>query len=169
VKGKSIVKILLDADSCPKEARKIVLKAAKRNNLRLIYAANRPIPTDGDNGYVVMEVCPATEGAADDRIVTLADAGDFAITRDLGLAQRLIIKGLIVMDDRGRMLTKENIGELLSLRLFKLDLVERGVSWNRNAQYGQKERKKFADSLDRALVRALREGEGGETPRKDKE
>jgi uncharacterized protein YaiI (UPF0178 family) len=144
------MKILVDADSSPRPARELVLRAAKRTGITALFAANRPIP---GIPAARMELCPPGEGAADDRIVELADEGDLAITRDIPLASRLVEKNVNVMDDRGKIYTRENIGEQLSLRNFTVDLAKSGLSWERSANYGKKELKAMADSLDRLLTR----------------
>jgi uncharacterized protein YaiI (UPF0178 family) len=150
------VKILVDADSCPKPARDLILKTAVRRRIRAIFAANRPIAGIGGNGdgYVLMELCPAEEGAADDRIVALAEPGDLAVTRDIPLAARLVEACVLVIDDRGSSYTRENIRERLSLRDFKVGLAENGLETERAAAYGKKELKTFADSLDRVLAKS---------------
>jgi uncharacterized protein YaiI (UPF0178 family) len=153
------VKILVDADSCPRPARELVLRTAERRKIKSIFAANRPIPgVTGD--YAVMELCPAGEGAADDRIVTLAESGDLALTRDIPLANRLVEADICVIDDRGQVYTRENIRERLSLRNFAVGLAENGLETERSANYGKKELKAMADSLDRLLTRLLRNSPG---------
>jgi uncharacterized protein YaiI (UPF0178 family) len=104
-----------------------------------------------------MEICPPGENSADDRIVVLAEPGDLAVTRDLALAKRLLEKDAVVVDDRGRVLTRDNINELLSLRDFVVGLAENGLGVERTASYGKKERKAFADSLDRQLTRLCKQ------------
>jgi uncharacterized protein YaiI (UPF0178 family) len=146
------MKILVDADSCPRDARDLVIRAAGRRKLQVIFAANRPIPgLAGENA--VMDICPAGENSADDRIVELAAAGDLAVSRDLALAKRLLEKGVSVIDDRGRTFSPDSINELLSLRNFTVGLAESGLGTERTANYGKKERKAFADSLDRQLTK----------------
>ena len=144
------MKILVDADSCPKQARDLVLRRAVKLNVRIIFAANRQIP-DADGAE--MEICPAGDNAADDRIVELSEGGDIAITRDVPLAKRLVEKSVNVLDDRGRVFTKNNINELLSLRNFTVGLADNGLEFERTATYGKKELKTFADSLDRILTK----------------
>jgi uncharacterized protein YaiI (UPF0178 family) len=100
-----------------------------------------------------MEICPPTENAADNRIVELAEKGDLVICRDIPLAKRLVEKDVAVIDDRGRIFTRENIGELLSLRNFMVGLAENGLGIERSAGYGKRELKTFADSLDRLLAK----------------
>jgi uncharacterized protein YaiI (UPF0178 family) len=143
------MKILVDADSCPRAARDLVLRRAVGLNLRVIFAANRPIPGEGAE----MEICPAGDNSADDRIVELAEKGDLAITRDVPLAKRLVEKDTVVLADRGRVFTKNNINELLSLRNFMVDLADNGLEYERTANYGKKDLKMFADSLDRLLTK----------------
>jgi uncharacterized protein YaiI (UPF0178 family) len=149
------MKILIDADSCPREARELVLRTAKKRNIKVIFAANRQIPgVDGEN--VTMELCPPGENSADDRIVELAAPGDFAVSRDLALAKRLLEKGAAVIDDRGRVFTTDNINELISLRNFTVGLAENGMGTERTANYGKKELKTFSNSLDRQLTKILK-------------
>jgi uncharacterized protein YaiI (UPF0178 family) len=104
-----------------------------------------------------MELCPPGEGSADNRIVDLARPGDLVLTRDIPLAARLVEADVMVMDDRGRVYTKENIRERLSLRDFMVDLAQSGLGADRIAGYGKRELKLFADCLDRVLARLIRE------------
>jgi len=146
------VKILVDADSCPRAARELVLRRAKKLSIRVIFAANRLIP-DAETSGAQMELCPLGENSADDRIVELAEKGDLVIARDVPLAKRLVEKDVSVVDDRGRVFTKNNINEFLSLRNFTVGLADNGLGIERIANYGKKELKSFADSLDRILTK----------------
>jgi uncharacterized protein YaiI (UPF0178 family) len=146
------MKIFVDADSCPAEVRKLVIRRAAKLEIQAVFAANRPIPGIDGRG-ILMEICPAGEGSADDRIVELSLAGDLVISRDVPLARRLVEAGVTVINDRGRVYSRENIGELLSLRNFTVDLAENGLGMERTASYGRKELKKFADALDRTLTK----------------
>jgi uncharacterized protein YaiI (UPF0178 family) len=146
------MKILVDADSCPRDARELTLRCSRRRGIQVVFAANRPIPgISGEN--IVMEICPPGENAADDRLVELAAPGDLAVSRDLALAKRLLEKNAVVIDDRGRLFTLDNINELLSLRNFTVALAENGLGTERTANYGKKELKAFADSLDRQITK----------------
>ncbi|MDR1107023.1 MAG: DUF188 domain-containing protein [Treponema sp.] len=149
------MQILVDADSCPRAARALVLRASERTGIRAVFAANRPIP--GIRGKTaVMEICPPGEGAADNRIVELASRGDLAVTRDIPLAARLVEAGAAVIDDRGREYTPGNIREKLSLRNISVEFALSGLGAERNAVYGRKELKAMSDSLDRVLSRLAR-------------
>ena len=146
------MRILVDADSCPRDARELVLRTAKKRNIEVIFAANRKIPGI-EGGNAKMEICPAGDNAADDRLAEIALPGDLAVSRDLALAKRLLEKGAAVIDDRGRAFTPDNINELLSIRNFTVALAENGLGTERTANYGKKELKSFADSMDRLLAK----------------
>ena len=154
------MQILVDADSCPHEARDVVLRFSARLGIPVIFAANRPIPgipmqseKISSPAKVRMEICPPGEGSADDRIVSLAKPGDLVITRDLPLAERIVNAGIHVMDDRGTIFSEENIRERRSMRDFIVGLADSGMGIERTASYGSKELNTFANSLDRELTR----------------
>jgi uncharacterized protein YaiI (UPF0178 family) len=147
------MKIFVDADSCPKPVRDIILRAAKRTGSAAVFAANRPIPGIGDSE---MWRCPPEDGAADNAIAERAGPGDIVVTRDIPLAARTLKTGAAALDDRGRIFTAENIGERLSVRNFTVGLAENGMDFDREPGYGKKELKTFADSLDRLITRLSR-------------
>ena len=155
------MQILVDADSCRREARELILRCSARLGINAVFAANRlipgiPVSSSAAETRARMELCPQEEGAADDRIAALAKSGDLVLTRDLPLAERLVGAGVTVLDDRGRVFTKENIKEQRSLRDFAVDLAKNGMGVERIASYSRKELKKLADSLDRELAKLVR-------------
>lgn len=151
------MRILIDADSCPKAARELVLRRAAKLSIHVIFAANRAIPSDyeiaGVKASVQMEICSAEENSADNRLVELAEKDDLVITRDIPLAKRLVEKNAVVIDDRGRIFTANNINEILSLRNFTVGLINDGMEFVRTANYGKKDLKTFADSLDKIITK----------------
>ena len=158
------MQILVDADSCPRDAREMLLRFSSRLGIKAVFAANRLIPGMPANPEEAqMELCPPGDGAADDRIVALARPGDLVLTRDLPLAERLVEAGITVLDDRGRVFTRENIRERRSIRDFVVGLAETGLDMERIPSYGSKELKALANSLDRELSRLIRfQGKGSE-------
>jgi uncharacterized protein YaiI (UPF0178 family) len=149
------LKILVDADSSPADVRNLIRRAAARTRNTAIFAANRIIPDilKNENEYTKMLVCPPEDSSVDNCLDLLAKPGDIAITRDIPLAQRFLDRGAAVLDDRGRIFTKENIRERLSLRDFTVGLAESGYEFERSQVYGKRELKCFADSLDTLLSR----------------
>lgn len=147
--------VWVDADSCPRQVRDIVVRAARRTGVRAVFVANRQVP-GLDTGNVEFVLCPPGQDAADDHIVLNARPGDLAITRDIPLAARLVEAGVPALNDRGAVYTRENVRERLSVRNFMVGLAMSGLSPDRVNGYGQKELKAFADGFDRELSRLLR-------------
>ena len=153
------MQILVDADSCPRAAREMVLRFSARLGIKSVFAANRPIP--GLPETATMELCPSVEGAADKRIVELAGPEDLVLTRDIPLAEQLVDLNVTVLDDRGRVFTKENIHTLRSLRDFTVSLAGNGLEYERAPSYGKKELNDLANALDRELTRLRKRSTNG--------
>ncbi len=147
--------VWVDADSCPRQVRDIVVRAAKRTGARAVFVANTQVP-GLDKKFAEFILCPAGADAADDRIVEEARHGDLAVTRDIPLAARLVEAHVPVINDRGIVYTAENVRERLSVRNFMMELNMSGLSPERVHSYGAKEVKAFADGFDRELNRLLR-------------
>lgn len=155
--------VWVDADSCPRQVRDIVVRAAKRTGVRAVFVANKKIPgIEGSGAEFVL--CSAGADAADDRIVEEAAPGDLAVTRDIPLAARLVDARVPVVNDRGILYTAENVRERLSVRNFMMELNMSGIAPERINSYGPKEVKAFADGFDRELSRLLRAELIGPTP-----
>ena len=145
--------IFVDADSCPRKARELIVRAALRTATRAVFAANRRIPglETAEGGHIVMELCPPGQDQADDRIVSSAEPGDLVVTRDVPLAARLVTKNVTVINDRGRHFTPDNIRCHLSLRDFTVGLAENNMGQERHPHYGPKEIKAFSAEFDKQL------------------
>jgi len=157
------MQILVDADSCPRAAREMILRFSSRLGIKSVFAANHPIPElksskhdENQKQTAFFELCPPGEGEADRRILELAKNGDLVITRDLPLAEQLVDAGVAVLDDRGRAFTKENIREYRSIRDFTVGMADNGLDFDRTPSYGKKELSSLANSLDRELSRLNR-------------
>jgi uncharacterized protein YaiI (UPF0178 family) len=154
------MQIFVDADSCPRQAREMILRFSSRLGIKSVFAANHPIPGIPEFPAAFLELCPPGEGAADRRILELAKSGDLVITRDLPLAEQLVDAGITVLDDRGRAFTKENIREHRSIRDFTVGLANNGLDFDRIPSYGKKELSSLANSLDRELSKLSRAAVG---------
>jgi len=157
------MQIFVDADSCPRSAREMILRFSSRLGIKSVFAANHsipglPKPNENQAAFetAFFELCPQGEGEADRRILALAKSGDLVITRDLPLAEQLVDAGITVLDDRGRAFTKENIREARSIRDFTVGLANNGLDFDRIPSYGKKELSSLANSLDRELTRLSR-------------
>ena len=151
------MKLWIDADACPRDAKEIVFRAAKRLELETILVANQRLQVPVNNPFVRAERVDGGPDVADREILQRASPGDLAITADIPLAASLVEAGVQVVDPRGEEFTEENAGQRLSIRNFMEDLRATGVETEGPKPYGQKEKQAFASSLDRVLTRSLRE------------
>ncbi len=147
--------IWVDADSCPVSVREIILRFANRLKIKVIYVANRPIPTN-NSPYCSMILCDDSPDAADDYIVEYSLTNDIAITRDIPLAKRLVDKGVVTLNDRGSIFSEQNIAQKLALRNLNLELFESGIQIEKTGSYSKKDLNLFANCLDRELQKKLR-------------
>ena len=147
--------IWVDADSCPVDVRQIIIRFAKRLQLKVYFAANRTIPIPKSELFemIIAEISP---DAADNIIVERINPNDIAITRDIPLASRLLEKKITVINDRGTLFTDDNIREKLSMRDFNKSLFENGLISEKSSTFGKKELNLFANCLDREIQKKLR-------------
>ena len=150
------MKLWIDADAAPRDVKDICFKASDRLALETILVANQRIQLPV--GYKHLSAVRVDGGpdVADLYIAENAETGDIAVTADIPLAALLVPKGVVVIDPRGDVYTEESIGERLSVSNFMDGLRSSGVDTGGHSAYGQKEKQAFANSLDRALSRALR-------------
>ena len=89
---------------------------------------------------------------ADDEIINMCEAGDLIITADIPLAARVVEKDAHALDPRGKVYDKNNIGQVLSMRNIMDELRGSGVKTGGPSGFGQKEKFKFANALDKFIA-----------------
>ncbi len=109
----------VDGDSCPRELRRLINKRCDKLRLSLCYVANRPLNLP-PSAFISQILSGKEEGSADEILVEKTRKGDMVITRDIPLAARLLEKNIIVINDRGRQFSLQNIRERLEERSFSL-------------------------------------------------
>jgi hypothetical protein len=154
------MKLWLDADAAPRDVKEVCYRASERLSLETVLVANQRLQLPP--GYPHLSAVRVDGGpdVADAYIAEHAVAGDVAVTSDIPLAALLVPKGVVVIDPRGDEYTPEIIGERLSVRNFMDSLRGAGVETGGHAAYGAREKQAFANALDRALARALRQRQG---------
>ncbi len=148
------MKIIVDADSCPRDIREIIIKGGERKAVQTIFVANRTVAgLRSPAEYVGVSQEP---GAADRYILETACSEDIVITRDIPLAAELVKRHITVINDRGGRFTEENARERLSIRNSMETMRNAGiVPPLKGKQYGNREKKQFADTFNRELSRVL--------------
>lgn len=146
------MRVWIDADACPKAAKDQVVKFALKRRFQVVLVAGQA-QVKPAFACVRLIVVPSGPDAADDYLVEHAEPGELVICSDIPLADRLIKKGVAVLDPRGREFDERNMGERLAVRNLLSDLRDQGQMGGGQAPYGERERQAFANALDRILTR----------------
>jgi hypothetical protein len=143
----------VDADSCPKQVRDIIIRAANRRSVPARFVSRQDAGVRSA-GPVVAEISDAD---ADEVIVAGAVPGDLAVTRDIPLAARLVEQDVIVLNTRGEVYDRGTVRERLSERNFMYEFRSASAYSEPGKQYGQREVQAFANAFDRELTKRLKE------------
>jgi len=146
------MKIWVDADAAPNEAKSILYRASYKRGVDVVLVANGWLQ-DPDLERVEVVLVRHGEDVADDYIVEHIEAGELCVTADIPLAARVVDKGAIAITPRGRELDEEAVGHALSLRDFHTELREAGVQTGGPAPYDDAAKQQFANALDRWITK----------------
>ena len=124
---------------------------AERTEISVTLVANSPLRLPDSPFLQLLQVGSGAD-IADDEIANLCEAGDLIITADIPLAARVVEKGAQALDPRGTVYDKNNIGQVLSMRNFMDELRGSGVETGGPSGFGQKEKFKFANALDKFIA-----------------
>lgn len=147
------MQLWVDADACPVVVREILFRAAQRTGRPLTLVANHVLKVPAAPNVRMVQV-PGGFDVADEWIAERVEAGDLVITADIPLAAAVVGKGALALSPRGDRYGPDNIRELLDLRNFMDTLRTTGVETGGAAAFGQADRQKFANQLDRLLQQA---------------
>ncbi|MEX2443811.1 MAG: DUF188 domain-containing protein [Alkalispirochaeta sp.] len=148
------VVVLVDGDSCPVPVRSVLIKASQRRGVEVRFFANRPLQLESGRHATVI-----TGETVDEALTRLVE--DIAahgtvpvvITRDIPLAEAVIARGAVALNDRGTVFDAQTIAERRSLRDAAAEIRASGLeTMSRRGGYGAQEKKAFADALDRTLT-----------------
>jgi uncharacterized protein len=141
------MRIIIDADACPKAVKEVIYRAAERNRIQLVLVANTHIRTPPSPLFTSITVRGEID-SADDHIVKIVESGDLVITADIPLAQRIIEKNGIALDPRGELFTEENINARVTIRNFMQELRENGVAAGGPSPITARDIQRFANELN---------------------
>ncbi len=149
------MKIWIDADACPAAVKEIVIRAAERVKVPVVFVANKAIALPRSGLLSTVQVGKGMD-VADAYISAHAQGGDLAVTQDIPLAAALVKKGVVTLDVRGEPFTPDSIDERLSMRNFLTELREGGVVTGGPKGWSPQDKQKFAGTFDRELSRLVR-------------
>lgn len=152
---KTNLKIWIDADACPKMVKEVIFKASFRLKASVTLVANSymNIPQAPNINLIQVE-----KGAdvADFYIVENVQKEDLVVTADVPLAALVLEKGAVAINPRGELYTEENIGERLSMRDFKQELMDGGEMVGGPPPLGPKDKAKFTNAFDKITTKMIR-------------
>ena len=144
------MRIWVDADACPKPAKEILYRAAKRVKVITTFVANLPLKIPA-YPYLKTKLVPGGFDVADEQIIQQVKQGDLVITADIPLAAKVVEKGAFALNPRGMFYNKENINEALSIRNLMDELRGGGLETGGPPPFNNRDREVFANSLDKFL------------------
>lgn len=145
------MKIWIDADGAPGAMQEIVFRASTRLKVPVVLVANRWRQTPPSKLITAVQVSQGMD-VADDYIAEHCEADDIVITSDIPLAAQCVEKGAVVLQHRGEVLDRHNVGQRLAMRDFMEEMRAGGVLGGGPPAYDAKARQSFADGLDRLLA-----------------
>jgi uncharacterized protein len=147
------MEIYVDADACP--VKDEVFRVAKRYGFKVYLVSNSSIKFPKDVS-VEMVVVKDHFDAADDWIAEKIHENDIAVSADIPLASRCLKKGARVIDPKGRIFTKETIGDALANRELTAYLRDMGNTTGGPAPFAKRDRSSFLQHLDGLIQSVLR-------------
>ncbi len=91
------MKILIDADACPKAALQYCVETGKKNSI--------PVLTVASYNHDIVSPCHITVGGTsqetDMKVINLTEAGDIVVTQDWGLASMVLAKKAYCLSPTG--------------------------------------------------------------------
>lgn len=142
--------IWVDADACPGVIKEILFRVAQRTAVCVTLVANQPLRVP-PSPYIKTKQVVKGFDVADDEIVLSIEPGDLVVTADIPLAFAVIEKGGHALNPRGELYTKDTIRQRLTMRDFMDELRGAGINTGGTPAFHQRDRKAFADALDRLL------------------
>ena len=147
------MRIYVDADACP--VKEQIYRVAGRYGLPVVVVANSPMRVPVQDDVESVHV-PGGFEAVDDWIAEQVTAGDVVTTADILLAGRVVDRGAVCIDFRGKEFTADALGGLLATREVAQYLRGSGTYSGGPPPLSPRDRGRFAGKLDEVVNRLLR-------------
>ncbi len=149
-----MISVFIDGDNCPTLVLNFLIKYCETNKLKLKVVANKKICNQ--NQKYEMVVCEQTKDAADNYIFNNADEKTLVVTKDILLAERLVKKDIVTINDRGTIFDKNNIKYRLQDKELNFQLAALGFGGKKGNNYNLQTLEKFKICLEKAMATLLR-------------
>lgn len=144
------MKIWVDADACPNVIKEILFRVAERKKITVTLVANQSLSIP-PSPFIKRIRVSAGFDVADNYIVQQAEKDDLVITSDIPLAAEVIEKGAHALNPRGELYSTETIKQKLVMRDLMDELRGTGEITGGPPPLSQRERREFANQLDRLV------------------
>jgi len=141
------MKILVDADACPKSALGICRETAQKYGVPLVTVANFNHRIESDHHIIVGN----DPQEADLKIINSTEAGDIVVTQDWGLAAIVLGKGARCLSPAGREYRSDRIDFLLEERDIKAKFRRGGGRTKGPKKRSSEDDQKFETCLEKIL------------------
>jgi uncharacterized protein YaiI (UPF0178 family) len=161
-----MIAIYIDADACPvkQEIYRVAERhALKGTALKVFVVSNSPIAVPNDE-MIERIVVGSGMDEADNWIAERARRSDIVVTADVPLASRCVKTGASVIAPNGKAFTEDSIGNTLATRNLMDSLRSAGAITSGPKPFSPRDRSEFLSTLDRAIVRLVRDGFGAKAP-----
>ena len=143
------MKILVDADACPRSVLQICIRLGRKYNIPVWTVASFDHRIESDHPIVVGDDFQE----ADMKIVNLAEAEDVVVTGDWGLAAMVLAKGAKCLSPTGREYHPEKMDFLLEERDLKTKFRRGGGRTKGPGKRTTEDDRRFGISLEKVFLR----------------
>ncbi len=143
------MKILIDADACPKQVLESCVRLGRKYNIPVWTIANFNHRIQSDHPIVVGDGFQE----ADMKIMSLTEAGDVIVTGDWGLAAMVLGKKAICLSPMGREFHPKRISFLLEEREVKAKIRRGGGRTRGPKKRTSEDDRRFKVRLEEILLR----------------
>ena len=141
------MKILVDADACPKPVLEICMRLGRKYEVPVWTVASFEHYVESDHHVTV-----GTDfQEADIKVINLTEAGDIVITQDWGLAAVVLGKGAACLSPHGREFRSDRVPFLLEEREVKAKVRRSGGRTKGRGKRTSEDDRRFETRLERVL------------------
>lgn len=146
------MKIMIDADACPKQIKEILLRASHRTKCELTFVANQALKIASTPLIKVVQVGKGFD-VADNYIVENVEKQALVITADIPLAAQVLEKGAMALNPRGEKYHVDMIRSRLAMRNFMDEMRSSGIQTGGPKPISKADIQKFSNALDGYLAK----------------
>jgi len=145
------MKIIIDADSCPKNSLLYTIQSGKREGIHVVTVASYNHNIESDRHITVGD----SSQEADIKVMNLTEAGDLVITQDWGLAAMILSKNAYALNPIGIEYLQEKIDFMLEERAIKAKYRKSGGRTKGPKKRDSDDDLGFKNRLDEIIFRML--------------